>query len=214
MAGKPENLAGQTFGRLSIIGQYHPADPKDRGAWWLCYCDPKLEGCGKTFATRAKFLKSGATRSCGCLREEERLKAITKHGLYLTPEYAVWDRMKSRCYNEKDSLYQYYGARGIKMSDEWRNSFEAFYRDMGKRPSNKHSIERKDNNGPYSVSNCKWATRIEQANNTRNNIVYERNGVKKTLAEWCRELGLDYQATYMRIYKGMTFEEVIIAMKK
>lgn len=93
------------------------------------------------------------------------------------------------------------------MCSEWKESFEAFYADMGSRPSNDYSIERNDNDKGYYKENCRWATRIEQANNRRSNVFYEYLGEKKTLSEWCRELNLDIVLTKKRIQYGWSFEE-------
>jgi hypothetical protein len=85
--------------------------------------------------------------------------------------------MKQRCYNPKRKNYKYYGGRGIVVSDEWRNSFETFFADMGPRPSDNHSIERIDSDGPYSKGNCKWATSTEQTWNKRYKYIKVVNGV-------------------------------------
>lgn len=99
------------------------------------------------------------------------------------------------------------------MCDEWQESFEAFYRDMGSRPSSNHSIDREKNDENYSKENCRWATRTEQNNNSRRNVYYELNCERKTLTEWCSTLGLDYQTVKMRIYRGMSFEKAVSSAK-
>lgn len=90
-----------------------------------------------------------------------------RHGMTETSEYNTWCKMIARCHSPKDSRYEYYGARDIKVCDRWRNSFLAFYEDMGKRPSLEHSIDRTDNNGNYELENCRWATSSQQALNKR-----------------------------------------------
>lgn len=93
------------------------------------------------------------------------------------------------------------------MSDEWKDDFEAFYRDMGPRPTASHSVERGNNNLGYSKENCRWATKLEQANNRRNNLLCEYHEERKTLAEWCRELSLNYGKAYYLLSKGVAFQD-------
>lgn len=121
------------------------------------------------------------------------------HGMRKSPEYAIWNGMKQRCHNASYGGYVKYGAKGIYVCDEWRNDFMAFYRDMGPRPSKQHSIERKDNKGPYAPWNCHWATLKEQANNKARTIII--NG--KTVSEIADETGLDAMTIRARYYRGV-----------
>jgi len=100
-----------------------------------------------------------------------------RHGLRYIPEYSLWLNIKNRCYNPKNPSYSYYGGRGIVMCDKWRDSFSAFYRDMGERPEN-HEIDRRDNNGIYSPGNCRWVKKVTNARNKKNSKWWYIDGVK------------------------------------
>jgi uncharacterized C2H2 Zn-finger protein len=99
--------------------------------------------------------------------------------------------MKDRCYNEKCCAYNYYGGRGITICDQWKNDFNCFINDMDKRPKKCFSLERIDNNLGYFPENCKWATRTEQARNTRRNRLGTVNGITKCYSEWAEVLQVD-----------------------
>lgn len=108
-----------------------------------------------------------------------------------TKEYWIWASIKSRCYGKNQKTFSDYGGRGITVCDRWRDSYPNFLADMGRAPSPKHSIDRINNNGNYEPGNCRWATKIQQANNTRVNRMIEYRGQIKTLSEWCRELNIN-----------------------
>ncbi len=131
------------------------------------------------------------------------------HGLNDAPERNVWQKMKQRCYNPNDKSYPDYGGRGIEVCPRWRVSFMNFYNDMGKRPSDTHSIERINNDGNYRPSNCKWATKDEQVNNYRHNHFITINGRTQSMKRWVDELGLKYGRVQMRLYRGWTPERAL-----
>ena len=199
------DLTGSRFGRLEVLHR-HSENTKLGFPIWVCLCS-----CGNKSLVQGNHLRSGATESCGCLHREISIRANTSHGKTHFAEYRIWSGMKTRCCNENNPAYPYYGGRGITICDEWKESFETFYRDMGPRPSPKHSIDRKNNDLGYSKENCYWATKKEQANNRRNSILYEFDGDRKTLTEWCSELGLCYNTTYYLLSKNLSFEDAIYA---
>jgi hypothetical protein len=157
------NLAGLKFGRLTVMRR---AGRQRRSLMWVCVCD-----CGVERSVRGTALTTGNTTSCGCAKRE--LMALVgrsngTHRLSRIPEYAVWVAMRHRCYTKKNPRFKYYGALGVSVCDRWRNDFEAFLADVGRRPSPGHSIDRyPDNNGNYEPGNVRWATTIEQRRNRR-----------------------------------------------
>jgi hypothetical protein len=199
------NLIGQVYGKLTVIAKA----PKYQGAiFWVVRCI-----CGVGKHVRQNDLRSGRTRSCGCGIRESAIFRFTKHGSCGTREYKVWSNMKSRCLNPKVSHYKNYGGRGIKVCSRWVNSFSDFLADMGPIPADGYTIERINNDKNYTKSNCKWATRGEQANNQRvrkDAVVLELHGVKKTLPQWCKEKGLRHGTIYRRItVYGYTPEQAL-----
>jgi hypothetical protein len=126
-----------------------------------------------------------------------------------SPEWSSWSGMKSRCSDPKARQFKNYGARGIRVSEEWNKSFERFLADMGPSPGEGYSIDRIDNNGDYCKGNCRWATKKQQASNTRVNHVIEFNGQSKTLMQWAEILGLRYGTIRMRIADGWSAERAL-----
>lgn len=174
----------------------------------ICQCD-----CGNVLTIAHSSLITSNTKSCGCSRKELIRKANTKHGqasyYKKTPEYAVWDGMIQRCTNEKHLNYHHYGGRGIIVCQRWLNSFENFLADMGQRPSKSYSLDRyPNNNGNYELSNCRWATKKEQANNTRSNVWFEINGIRMNQSDWCKYFGVKDCTLIDHFKKGKTFTEL------
>lgn len=170
-------------------------------AFWLVMCS-----CGsKPFATRSDALRSGKTASCGCTRGVTN----TKHGRSREAVYRIWVQMKQRCSNPNDPWFFNYGGRGIRVSAVWVDSFDRFIADVGERPSARHSLERIHNGRDYEPGNVRWATRVEQMNNTRVNVWIELHGRRMTVAQWSRELDLPEQTIQKRLAKGLPPEEVL-----
>lgn len=130
-------------------------------------------------------------------------------------EYDTWISIRERCNNPNNKNYSDYGARGIKVCKRWdsKGGFERFLTDMGKRPNKGYSIERKNNNGPYSPKNCRWATMKEQKNNCRNTVWITWKGKTKTLADWSEITGVPLVRLKRRYYDGMPLDRMMDATK-
>ena len=171
---------------------------------WRCECD-----CGNQVVVAGGSIRSGDTRSCGCYNIDALRKNKRTHGLTESSEYRTWCHMKARCHTPTDDDYKNYGARGIYVCERWRKSFEAFLADMGPRPSSRHTIERVDNNGPYSPENCCWLERVYQNRNKRNVRRITHDGLTRTPQEWARVVGIDWRRIDDRLRKGWTVKRAL-----
>jgi hypothetical protein len=200
-----DDLTDLRVGRLIVLQRSHKVRGRE---FWLCRCD-----CGTEKALWKHHLLKSAVKSCGCLRREVTAHKNTKHGQggrgRKTPEYLAWVGMHTRCTNPQGTGYENYGARGITICDRWRESFENFLTDMGPRPSSAHSVERKDNNRGYEPDNCVWATRVEQANNRRNNRVVTYKGQRLTIVQAAALAGIPAQNVYDRLHLGWSEERAL-----
>lgn len=195
-------MTGRRFGRLVVLRLAPRRDGVAR-RYWLCVCD-----CGNTSETSTNLLTSGHTSSCGCLHREQLAARNRTHGLRDRPEYTVWSLMRRRCLNEGEPGFPNYGGRGIKICQRWLR-FENFYADMGPRPTRSHSLDRIDNDGNYEPTNCRWATREQQARNTRRNRFVTAMGRTLTCSEWDRERGFSAGRVQCRLSMGWSEEDAV-----
>jgi len=190
---KIKALEGMVFNRIEVVRFSHI---ENGNSVWLCKCH-----CGKLHNIHARHL--GVVKSCGC----ERFKIV--HGMARTPTYSTWLAMIQRCENSRATRFNNYGGRGIKVCKRWRKSFTNFFHDMGKRPPG-FTIERKNVNGNYTKKNCIWADRFTPANNTTQNRIVILRGVKKTAAQWSRELGIPANTIRGRLFVGKSDSESLL----
>lgn len=200
------DISGKTYGRLKVLQRVGLSG--NRQIKWKCLCV-----CGTEKVVRADSLKNGHTTSCGGYNKEQVSKSQTKHGLHGTSEYAIWNTMVQRCTNNNAENYHNYGGRGICVCDEWKKSFETFFKDMGPRPSLKHSIDRINNDGNYEPGNCQWSTKHAQDRNKRTNVWIEYNGKRYVKADLCKELNLNPNKFEHQLRLGKTVDEAVKFVK-
>jgi len=203
------DLTGQRFGRLVVIG-IASHDMKTGVTKWACHCD-----CGKTLEVRGYNLRNGHSQSCGCLSRETTSKSFKTHGKSHTRLFNTWCSMRQRCRDKKCKSYKNYGGRGIKVCEEWNNSYEAFETwALNNGYADNLSIDRIDVNGNYEPSNCRWADNFIQHNNTRNNHFITINGERHTIAEWERIKGFKPDTIHVRIRRGWKPEEAVTGKRR
>lgn len=185
--GEYEDLTGRKFGRLTVIKYIETIK---RNPIWLCECE-----CGNTSKVTTDHLKSGHTKSCGCLNRERIKNLNYKNGLAGTRLHRAYLNMYNRCYRKSIKMYKYYGARGVTVCDEWlgENGFVNFAEwSMSNGYADNLTLDRIDNDKGYSPSNCRWVTRYAQANNKRNNVFVMVNGEVDTVGNMARKHNIDY----------------------
>lgn len=165
--------------------------------------------CGNIVKLRASKVNTGKQKSCGCLKRSILSTASSTHGMSKTLEFKTWSSMKTRCYNPKADSYEDYGGRGITVCDEWLNSFETFYKDMGNKPYKNAQIDRIDNSKEYSKNNCKWVSCHQNNRNKRNNKILTYKGNSKSLAEWAEMYGLRRDTLLYRINANWSVEKAL-----
>jgi hypothetical protein len=182
-------MIGETFSRLTVV---ETAGVRNEKRMWKCRCE-----CGSLVVVPTGSLRSGNSKSCGCLKIERQ----TKHGQWQTRTYHIWQAMLNRCRQEQHAYY--YGDKTV--CPRWRD-FTNFIADMGEAPDGM-SIDRIDNDGDYTPDNCRWATQTQQTRNTRRRKEYEFRGERHSLIEWAEKLGVTHELLRGRIRRGWRFED-------
>jgi hypothetical protein len=203
---KALDLTGQKFGLLTAIERVErTASGKTR---WRCRCD-----CGQDVIVQRDNLRSGHTRACGCRQGASGRALWTTHGMARTgprmPEYQCWGNMKRRCLDPKNKAFKNYGARGIRICQDWLQDFHKFLADVGPRPTAQHTLDRVRNDGHYEPGNVRWATHTEQSNNTRRNRLLTHNGQTKTAAEWGHTLSIKNGTIRRRLGAGWSVHDAL-----
>lgn len=187
---------GQAMGKPTVGEVFGDATVLRRVSGWKCECRCK---CGKIWVVRDAHLQCGDTKSCGC--------AKVKHGKNRTPIHLTWKGLKARCQRTTNPQFKDYGGRGIYVCDRWAD-FSNFYADMGDRPKGM-TIDRIDNEGPYSPENCRWATPKQQCRNTRKNVAIRHNGMTMCMSEWAEHLGMNRRTLFSRLSCGWSTERAL-----
>lgn len=191
------DMTGKVLGSLTVLRR---SDERGRGGVWVCRCE-----CGTEVLRRGDNLRSSKHPNCGC----EAGALVRTHGKKGTKIYRIWRGIKDRCCNERCAQYHRYGGRGIQICETWRNSFQAFYDDMGDVPESKHSIERIDNDRGYCKSNCRWASMREQSRNKCNTHRLTFKGKTRSLSEWADKLKIPDHRIRQRINRGWSVSRAL-----
>jgi len=206
MPKKLRFAVGEKYNRLTII---EVVGKSKHGHYMVdCICD-----CGAKRTVEVNSLKSGNTKSCGCLNRDNTINRNKTHEKSHYKEYRHWAYMKSRCNNQNTHSYHRYGGRGIVVCERWNNSFDDFLTEMGSMPGEEYTVERIDNDRGYEPSNCKWATMAEQAKNKSTVIKVEYNGEIKNIHDWSKELKIPLKTLCERYHKGLRDEQLFFKGK-
>lgn len=207
--GRFKDLTGQKFGRLTVIKRVGTS--KSGKVLWLCECSCEEHN---RVTTTTSNLVTGTTKSCGCFARESASKvgkANTVHGDTDSRLYRIFRGMKDRCYNPKNKDYVWYGGKGIKICEEWKNNY-AVFKNWAINNGYKETltIERKDFDKDYCPENCEWITIDQQQRNKSSNRLITYNGETMILAEWAEKFNIPYKVLCARINdRGHSFEEAI-----
>ena len=193
---------GTRFGRLVVLGE----SPVRKGSFvaWICRCD-----CGNRSVVAGVNLRYGHTLSCGCWKLQRIAETKRTHGLSdRVPEYKTWLSMRGRILNRNNPKYPQYGGRGITICPQW-DDFAVFYGDMGPKPCPNHSLDRIDNDGPYSPENCRWSDAVSQSRNRRITRRISHDGTTLAVGEWAAIAGLSYAQLRKRLALGWSMERAL-----
>ncbi len=199
------DITGKLFVRLTAI---LPVGKSKHGSTiWRCKCSCGSDNVDVVIGN----LTSGSVKSCGCLRiEKGRLQGLkaTTHGMCKTRVYHIWVGMHSRCKDLTHKSYSSYGGKGVVVAESW-NTFEQFFADMGNPPTVRHTLDRKNSTGNYTVGNCRWALPIEQMNNMSRNVFLEFEGQRKTVTMWARDRSMKAATLRYRLKAGWSVAQAL-----
>ena len=190
-------MLGKKFGLWTALADY---GRRNKRPHWFCQCE-----CGQTSVVDGYALKYGNTSGCHKCRGPKKVTHGCS-GRDKTPEYVAWNSMKRRCDTPTQARWPHYGGRGISVCEAWRNSFEAFLKDLGPRPSPLHSLDRIDVNGNYNKANCRWATMREQMSNRTDTVLVAWRGAPRRRIDLCREFGISQRQLWNRLRHGFDLE--------
>lgn len=201
------NRIGQKFNRLTILSVF--IKNKHSVATVVCECGNKKE-------ILVASLVSGNTKSCGCFSDElkSQFGGYKTHGLSYHPLHAIWDGIKARCLNPNRNCYPYYGGNGVKICEEWKNDFMAFYNwsiANGWKKGLQIDKDIKGNGLLYSPETCCWVTRKKNANKTRSNHYVLYDGETMSLSEFAEKIKMNYKTVSTRIHRGWDIDMIVSA---
>lgn len=203
------DVTGERYGRLVAIRR---VPSETRRTKWLFKCD-----CGVDFTTDVERVRSGMTKSCGCLKIDKTRERSITHGHSVgrrsTRTLKAYQHAKGRCFSPTNSKFPQYGGRGISMCKEWADDFGAFLRDMGEAPEGK-TLDRIDPHGNYEPGNCRWATTHEQARTRTDNVIVEHEGRRMVLKDFATLMNVKYKSLHALVrYQGKTPAEAVAILR-
>lgn len=201
-----EDLSGRRFGYWMVIS--FARRNKTGMHYWLCRCD-----CGTEREVLSAQLRTGGSKSCGCLQKFRLAPKSKKHGMWKHPAYRVWIEMRNRCQNSSNAGYHLYGGRGITVCERWED-FALFWEDMGPTWQRGLSLERIDNDGDYGPHNCRWATPFEQNRNMRSNRYIQTPWGRMTAKDAALKSGIPAGTVYQRMWASCPEDRLLIPPRK